>query len=114
MITGILIVIVVISIIVSYIVGRVQGIPDGYCPCPQYPWDCNRDCRKICLYPTELKVREEQAYQIGKYETELKTMSGIRFTRFMSMSDQEKFLKRFNECVKPIDELRKDLEMGKF
>ena len=121
MITIILIVIGVIAIFVAYTVGRVSAIPDWCCPPCQQP--CNFpytycDCPKCRgfnhISETAVKIREEQAYQRGKYEGILETKSDIRFTRFMQMSEKEKFLKRFNECVKPIEELRGDLESGKF
>ena len=119
MITVILVAVVIIAIIVSYIVGRVSAIPDYFIPFEQcrYPYeDCR--CPKCCNYnyisKTSAKIAEEQAYQKGRYDGKLETMDDIRYTRFMSMSEQEKFVSRFNECLKPLEEMKKDIESGKF
>jgi hypothetical protein len=60
------------------------------------------------------EIQKRQSYERGVFDGRNQERDDIRYTRFMSLSDQEKFLKRFNECMKPIEQLRKDLESGKF
>lgn len=117
----ILIIVAVIAIIIAYIIGRVQGIPDYY-PCTQscnhnYPYSvcqCSKCCPWDYVSRTEARINADAAYQKGKFDSYQEHANDIRYTRFMSLSEKEKFLTRFNECIKPIEEMKKDLESGKF
>lgn len=73
-------------------------------------------CHRIFNKQTGIlrEIENRQIFERGYLKGIEDTKSDIRYTRFMSLSDQEKFLKRFNECIKPIEELKKDLENGKF
>jgi hypothetical protein len=75
--------IVVMAIIISYLIGTVSHpaedlrlISSNRCLDNCYNNHC---CGKICISPTELKVREEQAYSRGKYEAELKNCNRTNF-----------------------------------
>ena len=111
MITGILIAITIIAIIVAYIVGRVHGTPNDWCPCPNYycndPYN-DRCIGKICLYPTELKMREEQAYQKGVYEEKVRNYEVRYYPR--TLSEQE-IIDKLKSAMKPLDELKKELKI---
>lgn len=62
--------------IIAYIKGRFDEMEeptiDFYQRANDYNLNCKLETTKICLYPRELAVREEQAYSRGRYEEQMK------------------------------------------
>jgi len=74
MINLILGIVVVLSIIISYIVGRVHEVGSNCCGCvKEYPTctTCVNCLGKKCMTGNEFNMHVEQAYQKGKYEERL-------------------------------------------
>lgn len=79
------------------------------------PFTCSHELEdKMRKTNIQEMIENQQAYSRGYLKGKQEAYEETRYTRFMSMTEQEKFLKRFNECLKPLEELKRDLELGKF
>jgi hypothetical protein len=113
--TILLMIIVAIAIIVAYITGRVQGIPDYYClPCqnhplnnPPYDYPSFNDCNYISRITA--KINEDMAYQRGKQAGHISAWEDLRFRP--SEDKQKEFIEKFTKDMKPLEELKKDLKI---
>jgi len=112
MITSILIAVGIIAIVVAYVVGRVQGIPDLPFP-PFYPdyylfdyWRRSQDCSLDYISRTTAKINEEHAYQKGVLDGKIQTERYYQYNP--KTISQGELIEKLKGAIKPLEELKKE------